>query len=122
MNMNLEEKLYQKFGKFFSFSSDEGTGGYIPLECEDGWFQIIWGMCEKLEKFNSPVRFMQVKEKYGTLRVYYSGIWSDIDEEIIEQTEKLSETTCEICGNPGKIEVYRGWYKCYCLDCWNKLN
>jgi hypothetical protein len=54
----------------------------------------------------------QVKEKFGTLRVYYSGG----DERIFGFTsmaEAISTFTCEECGNIGSA-ISGGWIKTLC--------
>ena len=64
-------------------------------------------------------RASQVKEKYGTLR-FYMTTSSDEMEKLIDVAEKLSETTCELCGMPGSLRDDCGWYKTRCDSCWNK--
>lgn len=44
----------------------------------------------------------QVKEKYGSLRIYYTG-GDQYATGIISFAEYLSETTCEICGQKSRI-------------------
>lgn len=52
-------------------------------------------------------RIMQIKEKWGELRVYLSGYNDDIDEVISKYT-KLSRTTCISTGEPTKYAL-KGW-------------
>lgn len=77
-----------------------------------------------------------VKEKYGTLRVYYHTDFEDIPEEIwavldlkdfykkmdeyndridhaIEYAEYQSSRTCEVTGQEGKLYT-KGWYRVLC--------
>lgn len=54
----------------------------------------------------------QVKEKYGTLRFYYSGGDAYIDG-LVAMAESMSEVTCEECGNPGRVRR-GGWLRCLC--------
>jgi uncharacterized protein with HEPN domain len=56
---------------------------------------------------------VQVKEKYGSLRVFVEG-GSDEAMELIDAAETASETICEVCGKPGNIQCIRGWDKCLC--------
>jgi hypothetical protein len=74
-----------------------------------GWSGILDRLYNKLPK---SVYVTQVKEKYGSLR-FYVGSASNRTYDIIEAAEKESETTCEVCGEPGKI-ITRGWWKCRC--------
>lgn len=78
----------------------------------------------------------QVKEKYGTLRVYYHTNFDDIPEDIwsildlkefykkmdeynakidhaIEYAEYQSSRTCEVTGEEGKL-YDKGWYRVLC--------
>ena len=54
----------------------------------------------------------QVKEKYGTLRFYVNQYGKPVDGWI-DEAEKQSEETCEVCGKPGKLNS-RGWLSCLC--------
>lgn len=57
-------------------------------------------------------RFIQIKEKFGVLRVYLDHA----DERIVALTdtaETLSKTTCEECGAPGQLRS-GGWLKTLC--------
>jgi hypothetical protein len=55
------------------------------------------------------VEATQVKEKYGTLRFYTTGVSGYVDG-LISMAESMSAVTCEECGNPGKL---RGGYWVY---------
>lgn len=60
----------------------------------------------------SQVVLQQVKEKFGTLRFYYSGG----DEQIygmVRMAESMSAVTCEECGNPGRSRR-GGWIRTLC--------
>jgi len=56
--------------------------------------------------------FMQIKEKFGTLRLYCGNV-DETTNAVTDFAELMSATTCEFCGQPGK--TYRtGWYKTLC--------
>lgn len=57
---------------------------------------------------------VQVKEKFGALRVYLEG-GTNTPRGIAEMAEKMSETTCEVCGNKGELYTI-GWYKTLCYE------
>ena len=92
-------------------------------ECDNGWDDILEELCDKIQKLvdSEPERykdfeFTQVKEKFGSLRVYCNYEDDEINKLIDEACAK-SERTCEICGNPGRI-TYRGtWMKTLCKKC-----
>lgn len=97
--------LTNKYKEFFS-SED------FPIECDEGWYGIIEDMLKTFRNQKLKLKISQIKEKFGFLRVYF-----DIDdlefttdrikehnmaEQIIMETEKKSQKTCEICGKEGK--------------------
>lgn len=59
-----------------------------------------------------PVKFDQVKEKFGGLRVYFSGgddyVWG-----LVGMAEAISYKTCEVCGNKGEPNK-GGWIQTLC--------
>jgi hypothetical protein len=57
----------------------------------------------------------QVKEKFGTLRFYYSG-GDDYISGMVSLAESMTAVTCEGCGNPGKSRG-GGWIHTYCDPC-----
>jgi hypothetical protein len=54
----------------------------------------------------------QVKEKYGTLRFYYTG-GDDYIRGLVSMAESMSGVTCETCGNPGE-SLGGGWITTLC--------
>lgn len=55
---------------------------------------------------------MQVKEKFGTLRFYYSG-GDEYISGIEAMADSMSAVTCETCGAPGKSRS-GGWIQTLC--------
>lgn len=94
---------------------------HFCFECGDGWFDLIKECIQKikadcLEKEMDTI-VAQVKEKYGTLRIYLN-LTTDEQQKIIDEAEEKSEKTCEVCGKPGfnkKIRSY--WWAVRCQDC-----
>jgi hypothetical protein len=125
MNRWNYEEFEQKFPHLFT----EGT----YFECDTGWKDIIWNLCEELEPLCKKIKeellsnpdheffyegfphVEQIKEKYGLLRVSMSYDTPEI-KELIEDAERLSSITCEVCGCPGKIRK-RHWVKTLCETC-----
>jgi hypothetical protein len=66
--------------------------------------------CDRFDP--SLPRASQVKEKYGTLRFYMSG-GTDKIYEFIDEAERKSAQTCEVCGAHGDLRV-GGWLKTLC--------
>lgn len=59
-----------------------------------------------------PVKFDQVKEKYGGLRVYFSG-GDDYIEGLVSMAEAISYKICDVCGNKGEANK-SGWISVRC--------
>jgi hypothetical protein len=57
----------------------------------------------------------QVKEKFGTLRFYYTG-GDDYIRGMVSLAESLTGVTCESCGNVGERRG-GGWVHTYCTPC-----
>ena len=54
----------------------------------------------------------QVKEKFGTLRFYYSG-GDDVIDGMVQIAESMTSVTCEVCGNVGRRRG-SGWVRTLC--------
>lgn len=65
---------------------------------------------------SSHPRASQVKEKFGGLRFYMTGVTDEINN-LIEAAEELSLQTCEQCGQPGSNSAVNGWYRTTCESC-----
>lgn len=80
-------------------------------------------MCEEIRQalieddYLENWRIVQMKEKYGELRLYDSGTRKNSRvPEIIEKYTVISRRTCIVCGKPAtKMTV--GWISPYCDKC-----
>jgi hypothetical protein len=78
--------------------------------------ESIYQTWDKQEPVACPqVVAMQVKEKFGTIRFYYSG-GDDYISGLESFMDYMSGQTCESCGKPGKLRG-GGWILCECDDC-----
>ncbi len=126
------------YGKKIKFIWDLMVFG---LEVNDGWYDLLDETFGKIQDHlnkhpDLEFKLEQVKEKYGTLRIYYYG-GDDYIDNIITQAEKDSEHICEVCGARGKlcsngidiihkedgfyIKPDGGWYKVLCKKDAKKL-
>lgn len=67
--------------------------------------------------FNKKYKITQIKEKYGQLRWYDTGVPVEIHKQydnIIKKYEDLSEHTCMICGKSGYIDYNNYWLEPLC--------
>jgi len=133
MDTTLQQKLYITFPEFFeSVKSEEKDSPHTPqylfgIECEDGWYDLLYKLFFDLEqtmisqelKQLDPVEYpqiIQIKEKFGGLRFYVD---SAIDEQykLINKVEKQSYHICEKCGKKGKLRNIYDWYWTLCKSC-----
>ena len=61
----------------------------------------------------------QVKEKFGTLRFYYTG-GDEYISGLVSMAESMSGVTCESCGNPAGVQNNGGWMRAICDPCETK--
>lgn len=114
--------LVEKFPVIFSRIASPDENDRTPLamfyiECDDGWFDLIDHLCEKIQrrvewKKIEPFVCAQVKEKFGTLRFYGNG-GDDVTDAYISFAESFSGRICETCGSPGKVRG-SGWFYTSC--------
>lgn len=89
--------------------------GYIAVG--RGWLNLVEETLDQIDASLLPeeVEVLQVsdiKEKYGVLRIYVDNA-PDAVEAIIEVAERRSATTCDRCGDYGRVGG-RGWLACRC--------
>jgi hypothetical protein len=111
MTPELEHKLVRRWPTWFNVHGDPRQT-LMPLGFQhgDGWFDIVWRLCEDLEPLvaeaekKSGERFevLQVKQKFGTLRFYVS-LHNNVIDELIVNAQRESSYTCEICGQMGTL-------------------
>jgi hypothetical protein len=122
MDKELEKKLVEKYPD--ALSEYGGDPRYTCMawgfECGDGWFKILEELCEKVGSVPG-FKFAQIKEKFGTLRIYYDGPENESDHQIVSQAvdeaERKSSITCETCGEKAKLENQSGWLVTECKTC-----
>ena len=93
-------------------------------EMPDGWNQAFGEqMCEEIRAALiedgdlDRWRIVQLKEKYGIMRLYDNGIkvHSRV-HDIIRKYENISAYTCIVCGKPA-TQITTGWISPFCDDC-----
>lgn len=106
-NMMLIEMHQGKFDKF-----DDYLKGYQEHYKEEKREELLKADFRNVTPIIEQVTVDQVKEKFGTLRFYYTGG----DEHIsgmVRMAESMSAVTCEECGVPGK-QTSGGWIRTLC--------
>lgn len=124
MNAELETRLSELYPSLFRGQDMPVTENLMSFgcECSDGWFRLINTACSLIASHQTNQRprppdflFTQIKEKYGTLRMYSDG-GDDYTDGVISMAEAMSAYTCELCGAPGKIGGV-GWLTTRCGKC-----
>lgn len=72
--------------------------------------------------FLDKLQFSDIKEKYGSLRMYNFGAPQEV-HDVIRKYEFISQYICYQCGSPESTIVNDyGWYLPMCKCCWDKNN
>jgi hypothetical protein len=77
--------------------------------------EIVAGDFREVPESIPQVTLDQVKEKFGTLRFYYTG-GDDVIDGMVRMAESMTGVTCESCGNIGERRG-GGWVHTYCTPC-----
>ena len=83
-----------------------------------GWWHILDTCIPKILALDPDASF-EVKEKFGTLRIWAGSAEKDLSafDELIQAAEKASETVCVYCGQPGQLRSDRRWKQTLCDRC-----
>jgi len=125
MDAELQNQLYEKYPDLFSNKNKSRRESCMArgIECNNGWYELLGSVCWRIFQHDRniadpeyiPVKFDQIKEKYGGLRVYYSG-GDNYVRGIISMAEEYSYKVCGVCGNAGKPNK-GGWITTLCESC-----
>ena len=113
----------------------------IGFDIPRGWLELVEHLVADLEALpdGDRIRCIQAKEKFGSLRFYLANDHPRIDfitgtgvmriirkhnkvesasaaAELISAAERLSATTCILCGSTGHIVEVDGWYSALCPE------
>jgi hypothetical protein len=121
MQKDLEKRLVERWPTWFNTGGDiRCTAMPRGFQHGDGWFDILWRLCEDLEPLVAQFeaagepRFevLQVKEKFGRLRFSVNCQNEAIQQRIGIAAEECLHI-CETCGQPGELQE-DGWIKTLC--------
>lgn len=126
MNKEHDEALCRDFPEIFRdrLADMRTTAMYWGFECGDGWEWLIRYLCKRVQSYLDlnphlkvpQVVATQVKEKYGTLRFYFTG-GNEYIEGMVSFAEHLSGYICEKCGSTEHVGHTQGWISTLCRKC-----
>lgn len=121
MRKELQEQLVSKFPNLYI--NDRFDGFWV----DDSWYDLIYNLSSDISGLISSLptekqsnyKVVQIKEKFGSLRYYMSGITPDMNE-IITTAEMESDNICySCCGKivEKEIEFKSNWNINHCKKC-----
>lgn len=108
MNAKLENKIFNKFKKLFSNSS------LSEIQCEDGWYELIFNLCKKLQHYVDEnkcpqIQFVEIKEKLALLRFHIAfeegNLSEETNREILNMIKKVTDNSFKVCELTGGYGV-----------------
>lgn len=117
------------------------AGEMISCDWPDGWHLLVRSVCAFAHEHHPQVQWLQIKEKYASLRMHYQGgplrmdlhtcdrlVSQNFDvgdfqslprlQAVIDEAEKRSRETCCLCGGSGvAIRKMSGWMMAVCEQC-----
>ena len=96
------------------------------VECHKGWFELLKPIFSYVQEYNKDkneeeqIKFLQIKEKWGSLDIYTNFSTFKLTK-LIEEAEEKADHTCEECGSTENIGVrLNGWVTTMCFECVKK--
>lgn len=84
-----------------------------------GWYSLVCLAHEHLIYLDPDIEYMQIKEKFGTLRIQLKSFGNSLKRDdivdVISHFELMSEFICEICGEAGYLKK-KGSFQTLCDD------
>lgn len=144
MDEELQNKLYQKYPRLFANKDKSIQESCMAwgIECGNGWYDLLSSVCWRISQHEkniedririrneagkdndetdlkySPVKFDQIKEKFGGIRIYYTG-GDEYVNGVVSLADEMSYKLCEVCGNSGRPSK-SGWITTLCDNCRSK--
>lgn len=138
MDQALQDKLFEKYPNLFENKNKSPRESCMAwgIECNNGWYELISSVCWRISQHEKniadririrneagkendqsdlnyvPVKFDQIKEKFGGIRIYYTG-GDDYVSGVVSLADEMSYKICEVCGNAGKPNK-GGWITVLC--------
>lgn len=89
---------------------------FCSIETPMGWSELVDKLCENIEAYakamdiEDTIEFVQIKEKYGELRAYYTMFIENADAEdtidtFIADANEEARHTCVRCGEKATVRT-----------------
>lgn len=98
------------------------------VECGKGWYGLLQPIIDYINEYNKTIEKeedklvpLQIKEKFGGLRIYMNYSTEELNK-MINKAEDESYHVCEMCGSKKHIGYTMGYIQTICLDCVKKLS
>jgi hypothetical protein len=125
MDSPIAEILMSRAPKFFGPRSDGRVTsfGSYGFQCHPGWAPLLYDLLGELERLIverpelADMRVLQIKEKFGVLKIYVSDHASSDDVwNLLERYQQASSEVCERCGEPGELIHTDFWARTACKN------
>jgi len=123
MSPELEQKLIEKYPSLFRDKDKPPTESLMCFGCAcgDGWYDLLDKTFSRIMAIDTKkeVVLVQVKEKWGALRIYFDHPSELYDKviDILDLAELESIYICENCGSMENVQRNGSWIKYLCKDC-----
>jgi hypothetical protein len=123
--MNTKEMLETYPELFGTELSPKKSLMVFGIEAGKGWKDIVLSYLPKISKIVKEnniddFRIVQIKEKFGSLRIYTMGNSNEDIKNLISEMEEKCSYTCEKCGSKEGILRTNGWVRVICDECEEK--
>lgn len=120
--MSIYDQAVEKFRQAYPLlmkQREDNSFVRFGLEVGPGWYPLIFelfGLINDMQRRTGlAAGISQVKEKFGTLRIYARMPCDSAQESIIEMLfETLSARTCDLCGAAGRLGSHDGYWSTKC--------
>jgi hypothetical protein len=87
------------------------------IAISEGWSDLLRKLCEDLSEVAVPeFKFVQIKEKFGQLRIYADGN-NEGTHRLIDKAEHNLASVYENCGSTEEVTLEGSWIKVLCVNC-----
>ena len=90
------------------------------------WSVLFEKILEGMEEIEEIPYAVQIKEKFGGLRIYMSVITDEQIGNLIKEAEQVASRTCEQCGGIADInyryKIKINWIRTLCYNCHIELD